>query len=45
MFKKDGDRYAMPFSGGWLAAISLNERWADYRQVVLQMAILDTLQA
>ena len=45
MFKQDGDRYAIPFSGDRRAAISLNERWADYRQVVLQMAILDTLQA
>jgi hypothetical protein len=26
-----------------LAAVSLNEPWADYSQIVLQMAILDTL--
>ncbi len=45
MFKQAGYRYAMPFSGDRLAAISLNEHWADYGQVVLQMAILDTLQA
>jgi hypothetical protein len=43
MFKKAGDRYAMPFEGDRLAAVSLNERWADYGQLVLQMAILDTL--
>lgn len=43
MFKKAGDRYAMPFDGDRLAAVSLNEPWADYGQVVLQMAILDTL--
>jgi len=43
MFKQAGDRYAMPFSGDRLAAVSLNEPWADYGQVILQMAILDTL--
>jgi hypothetical protein len=35
MFKQVGDRYTMPFSGDRLAAVSLNEPWTDYGQVIL----------
>ena len=39
------EKYARPFDGGKMAAVSLigTESWSDYGAVVLQMAILDTL--
>jgi hypothetical protein len=39
------EKYARPFDGGRVAAVSLigTESWSDYGAVVLQMAILDTL--
>ena len=45
MIKKGNGKYAKPFDKDRLAAVSLigTESWADYGQVVLQMAILDTL--
>lgn len=45
MIKKANSKYAKPFEKDRLAGVSLlgTESWADYGQVVLQMAILDTL--
>ena len=45
MFKKGNDKYARPFDKDRLAAASYigTQSWAEYGQVVLQMAILDTL--
>ena len=45
MVKKGNGKYAKPFDKDRLAGLSLigTESWADYGQVVLQMAILDTL--
>jgi hypothetical protein len=45
MIKKGNGKYAKPFDKDRIAAVSLigTESWADYGQVVLQMAILDTL--
>jgi hypothetical protein len=39
------DKYARPFDHGRVAVVSLigTESWSDYGDVVLQMAILDTL--
>jgi hypothetical protein len=45
MFKKANGKYGKPFDKDRLVAASLvgTESWSDYGQVVLQMAILDTL--
>jgi hypothetical protein len=45
MLKKAHPKYAKAFTGDRLAMVSIigTESWADYGQVVLQMAILDTL--
>ena len=45
MIKKGNGKYAKPFDKDRLASVSLlgTESWSDYGQVVLQMAILDTL--
>lgn len=45
MFKKGNGKYAKPFDKDRLAVASFvgTESWAEYGQVVLQMAILDTL--
>ena len=45
MFKKGNSKYAKPFDKDRLAAASFigTQSWAEYGQVVLQMAILDTL--
>jgi hypothetical protein len=45
MFKKANGKFAKPFDKDRLAAASFigTESWAEYGQVVLQMAILDTL--
>ena len=45
MFKKANSKYAKPFDKDRLAVASLigTESWSEYGQVVLQMAILDTL--
>ena len=45
MFKKANGKFAKPFDKDRLAASSFigTESWAEYGQVVLQMAILDTL--
>lgn len=45
MFKKGNGKYAKPFDKDRLAAASFfgTESWAEYGQVILQMAILDTL--
>jgi hypothetical protein len=45
MFKKGNSKYAKPFDKDRLAVASFigTESWAEYGQVVLQMAILDTL--
>jgi hypothetical protein len=45
MIKKGNGKYARPFDKDRIAAVSLigTESWAEYGQVVLQMAILDTL--
>jgi hypothetical protein len=45
MFKRANPKYARPFEKDRLAAASSmgTESWAEYGQVVLQMAILDTL--
>jgi hypothetical protein len=45
MFKQANPKYARPFEGNRLSAVSLlgTESWSEYGQVVLQMAILDTL--
>ena len=45
MFKKANSKYAKPFDKDRLAVASLigTESWSEYGQVVLQMAIQDTL--
>jgi hypothetical protein len=45
MFKKGNSKYAKPFDKDRLSSASFigTESWAEYGQVVLQMAILDTL--
>ena len=45
LIKQAHPKYAKPFEKDRIAAFSLvgTESWADYGQVVLQMAILDTL--
>jgi hypothetical protein len=44
MFKRGNRKYSMPFEKGRLAAVSiLGGDWKEYGQIVLQMAILDTL--
>ena len=45
MFKKANGKYGQPFDKDRLVAASFvgTESWSDYGQVVLQMAILDTL--
>jgi hypothetical protein len=45
LFKKGNSKYAKPFDKDRLAVASFigTESWAEYGQVVLQMAILDTL--
>ena len=45
MFKKGNRKYAKPFDKDRLSSASFigTESWAEYGQVVLQMAILDTL--
>lgn len=45
MFKKANGKYSKPFDKDRLVAASFigTESWSDYGQVVLQMAILDTL--
>jgi hypothetical protein len=45
MFKKGNSKYAKPFDKDRLAAASFigTQSWAEYGQVVLPMAILDTL--
>jgi hypothetical protein len=44
MFKKTNNKYAKPFDSDRLAIASLmGGGWEPYGQVVLQMAILDTL--
>jgi hypothetical protein len=42
---RDNEKYARPFDRGKMALASLvgTDSWADYGNVVLQMAILDTL--
>jgi hypothetical protein len=44
MFKKANNKYAKPFDSDRLAVASLmGGGWEPYGQIVLQMAILDTL--
>lgn len=44
MFKKTNSKYAKPFESDRLAVASLmGGGWEPYGQIVLQMAILDTL--
>ena len=44
MFKQIRPKYAVPFEGNRLAVGAFfNNDWKEYGQVVLQMAILDTL--
>jgi hypothetical protein len=44
MFKRGNPKYARPFEKDQLAQVSvLGGNWEEYGQVVLQMAILDTL--
>jgi hypothetical protein len=45
LIKQANPKYAKPFEKDRIAAFSLvgTESWAEYGQVVLQMAILDTL--
>lgn len=44
MFKKTNNKYAKPFDSDRLAVASLmGGGWEPYGQIVLQMAILDTL--
>jgi hypothetical protein len=45
MIKRANPKYARPFEGDRIATFSLvgTDSWAEYGQVVLQMAILDTL--
>jgi hypothetical protein len=44
MFKKANSKYAKPFDKDRLAVMSvMGGNWEEYGQIVLQMAILDTL--
>ena len=44
MFKSGSGKYDRPFNGDNLAGISIfGGDWQEYSQVVLQVAILDTL--
>jgi hypothetical protein len=44
MFKKGNSKYAKPFDKDRLAQVSvMGGNWEEYGQIVLQMAILDTL--
>ena len=44
MFKRVNTKYSKPFEKDKLAVLSvMGGNWEDYGQVVLQMAILDTL--
>lgn len=44
MFKRGNRKYALPFEGNRLAVASvLGGNWEEYGQIILQMAILDTL--
>jgi hypothetical protein len=44
MFKRSNSKYAKPFDKDRLAAISIfGGNWEEYGQIILQMAILDTL--
>ena len=44
IFKRINPKYAKPFEKGRLAVLSvMGGNWEEYGQVVLQMAILDTL--
>ena len=45
MIKSGNRKYAKPFEDGKLSQVSLigTQSWAEYGQVVLDMAILDTL--
>lgn len=44
MFKEANSKYAKPFEKDRLAVLSvMGGNWEEYGQVVLQMAILDTL--
>jgi hypothetical protein len=44
MFKEGNSKYAKPFENGRLAVLSvMGGNWEEYGQIVLQMAILDTL--
>ena len=44
MFKRGNRKYALPFEGNRLAVASFaGGNWEEYGQIILQMAILDTL--
>ena len=44
MFKRGNRKYAMPFENNRLAVASFaGGNWEEYGQIILQMAILDTL--
>lgn len=44
MFKRGNSKYAKPFEKDRLAQVSvMGGNWEEYGQIVLQMAILDTL--
>jgi len=44
MFKRSNRKYALPFENDRLAMVSFaGGNWEEYGQIVLQMAILDTL--
>jgi hypothetical protein len=44
MFKRGNRKYALPFENDRLAMVSFaGGNWEEYGQIVLQMAILDTL--
>jgi hypothetical protein len=44
VFKRTNNKYAKPFDSGRLAMASMmGGAWEPYGQIVLQMAILDTL--
>ena len=44
MFKRGNRKYALPFEGDRLALTSfLGGNWEEYGQIILQMAILDTM--
>jgi len=44
MFKRSNPKYAKPFEKDQLAQVSImGGNWEEYGQIVLQMAVLDTL--